>query len=213
MPQPDLLSKAVAGIDVSILCVEDFQLASGIQSKSVALSTLEFLEGLGIGKLSGSSLSFAAADRLKAATLCLERGCDIGMISSHLSWKDFEQLASEALKSFGYQTKTNVRFVKPRMEIDVVGVMNSLALVIDCKHWTHTNRSMISEYSRRQAVRTDRFVNSDRRIRQGVPIILTLQAEAVKFVERIPVVPIVQFRSFLQEMQAYLPEIHVVHRS
>jgi hypothetical protein len=213
MPNPDALCRALSGIDPSVRTLDEFQLATGIQSKSVARSVLEFFEGAGIGTLSGSAALFSTADRMKAAMLCLNRGCDIYHVSGQISWKDFERLTSEALKSFGYLTKTNVRFTRPRMEIDVIGLTSSLALVIDCKHWKHTNRSSISIHSKKQEARARRFVSADQRVRQAVPVILTLQAESIKYVEKIPIVPIAQLHSFLQETQSYMPEMCVISRS
>jgi hypothetical protein len=149
---------------------------------------------------------------MKAALLCIEQGCDIRDVSAAISWKDFEQLASVALKSFGYQTKTNVRFVRPKMEIDVVGILFSLALAIDCKHWRHTNSSSISRFSRKQVARAARLADSEHHIRV-VPLILTLQAESVKFVDKVPVVPIAQFRSFLADVHGHLQEMVVIDRT
>ncbi|HKU50591.1 MAG TPA: hypothetical protein VJP79_11615 [Nitrososphaera sp.] len=213
MPNPELLVRALAAIDPSVTSLDEFRAYSSIQSRSVAAGMLEYLAAAGIGRMSGGrSISFSAADRIAAAMLCIRNGCDIREVSTRISWRDFEQLASEALKSFGYHTRTNVLFVKPRMEIDVVGVRSFLALAIDCKHWKRSNRSSISQYSRKQAARTGRLVQTDPLVRQAIPLILTLHAESVKFVDRIPIVPVAQFRSFLEDMQAYLPEICIVGR-
>lgn len=179
----------------------------------MARSVVDFFAAAGIGRHSGTGISFSHADRMKAAMTCMQRGSDVHELSERISWKDFEQLAFESLKSFGYQTRTNVRFVKPRMEIDVVGIMSQLALAVDCKHWRHTNRSSILESSRKQAARASRLIERKSNIRKVIPIILTLNSESVKFVDRIPIVPIVQFSSFLQDMHAYLPEIHVISRA
>jgi hypothetical protein len=98
------------------------------------------------------------------------------------------------------------------MEIDVVGILSRLAIAVDCKHWRHTNRSSILESSRKQAARASRLVEGESRIRQVVPVILTLNSESVKFADGIPIVPIVQFRLFLQDLDAFLPEIRVISR-
>jgi hypothetical protein len=213
MPHPDLLCRAIAAVDPSVSSLDEFQAISGIQTRSVARSVVEFLAGSGIGVISRSIVSFSGTDRMRAAMLCIQHGCDIQRVSAQISWKDFERLASEALNSYGYRTRTNVRFVKPRMEIDVVAEHSSLALAIDCKHWKHTNASSISEYSRKQAARAHRLVEKESRITRAIPLILTLHAESVRFVDRIPVVPIAQFRSFLEEVQAYVAEIRVMTRA
>jgi hypothetical protein len=44
----------------------------------------------------------------------------------------------------------------------------------------------------------------------AVPILLTLHYEKVQFIDKVPVVPINKFESFLEDFQGYLPEIHVI---
>jgi hypothetical protein len=212
MPNPDLLCRALAAVDTSICSVEEFQALAGMQSRSVARSVLEFLAVSGIGEISRNDVAFSAADKMKAAMLCLHHGCDIQRVSAQISWKDFELLASEALKSYGYQTRTNVRFVKPRMEIDVVGIQGTVALAVDCKHWSHTNSSSISAYARKQAERARRLFENRSKVASAIPLVLTLRAESVKFVERIPVVPVAQLRSFLEDLHAYMPQIQMITR-
>lgn len=203
------MKKAFVAISPTVTSLDIFQRDSGIQSRRAAREIAEFYAASGIGTVAGSRISYSAADKIRAAMLCIKNGCGISEISTLLSWKDFEQLASTILTSCGYRTRTNVRFVKPRMEIDVVGTRFSLALIIDCKHWKHGNLSSISTYSRKQEARTVRFVKENH-VKQAVPLILTLHAESVKFVGGIPIVPITQFGSFITDMEAYLPEILVI---
>lgn len=190
--------------------LDKFRAAASLPSKQVARSIIEFFGRRGIGTVTDRGVSFCQTDRINAAILCLQQGADIHQVSLNVSWKDFEKLTSEILQSFGYTTRANVRFVRPRMEIDVVGIRSLQALVIDCKHWKSTNLSAISKHAKKQAIRTGRLAAEESRIRQALPIILTLQAESVKFVERIPIVPIALFRSFLSELDSYLPELFVI---
>jgi hypothetical protein len=157
-------------------------------------------------------MSFSPKDRLAAAALALESGCDPEQVSMHLSWKDFEQLAAGVLASLGYRTKTNVRFTKPRMELDVVGVSAGLAIAVDCKHWNRNNGSSIAQFCEKQARRVEELVRRDAKIQKGVPAILTLHAPRVRFVAGVPVVPVAQFRSFVIDMQGFMGEIRVVRQ-
>lgn len=213
MPNPDLLIRALAAIEPGVRSIDEFQIVSGIPSKRLARNVFEFFAAAGAARILASGVSFTPVDRLKAAIKCIQYGCDIGQVSTRISWRDFEQLASEVLKSFGYRTTTNVRFIRPRMEIDVVGIHSSTALAIDCKHWNHTNRSLISAYSRKQADRARRLVEREGVAKQAIPLILTLYSDSVKFVDRIPIVPVVQLRSFVADMHAYLDEIQIMRRS
>ena len=134
------------------MTLDSFQEACGISSKSVAKSALNYLKVNNIGSVSKNSVKFSGSDRIHAAVLALEMRCDIEQVSTYLSWKDFEKLASDLLRSFGYRTRSNVRFAKPRMEIDVVGTSSDgFTIAVDCKHWKRSNLSSISNFSQKQA--------------------------------------------------------------
>jgi hypothetical protein len=205
---PDLLVKALTAIQPETT-IQEFQAASGISSRSVAKGVLDFLASSGIGAVSKGSIKFAEADRLYTALLALQLGCDIERASVHLSWKDFERLASEVLASLGYRTQTNVRLTKPRMEIDVVGTSSGFAIAVDCKHWGRSSPSSIAAFSQKQAERAGRLLKADKKISQVVPVIMTLHASSISFVGGVPVVPVHKFKSFVMDVKGFLPEIYV----
>ena len=209
--RPALLFKVLAAIEAErIMTLDEFQAASGISSRSVAESMFDFLEVNNIGSISKSTIKFSGSDKLCAAVIALQKGYDIEQVSRYLSWKDFEKLASEMLRSFGYRTRTNVRLVKPRMEIDVVGTSSDgFAIAVDCKHWKRNTLSSISSFCQKQAARSERLLKCDRSISQVVPVVLTLHAESVTFVGKVPLVPIHRFRSFIMDVKGFLPEIYV----
>lgn len=204
---PDLLVKALAAIEPETT-LEEFQAASGIASRAVARGVLNFLACNNIGATGKSATKFSGSDRLYAAMLALQGGCDIERVSGCLSWKDFEKLASEALASFGYRTQTNVQLTRPRMEIDVVGVSSGFAIAVDCKHWRRSSMSSIEGFAEKQAARARRLIKQGR-ASQAVPVIMTLHAESVRFAGGVPVVPVHKFRSFVMDVKGFLPEIYV----
>lgn len=209
----DLLVKVLAAIEPEkVMTLDSFQQACAISSKSVAKSVLDYLQVNNIGSVSKNTVKFSGSDRIHAAVLALQmRGGDIEQVSTYLSWKDFEKLASEVLRSFGYRTWTNVRFAKPRMEIDVVGTSSDgFTIAVDCKHWKRSNLSSISNFSKKQAARAERLIKYEKTISQVVPVMLTLHAESVRFINAVPLVPIHKFRSFIMDVKGFLPEIYVV---
>jgi hypothetical protein len=205
---PDLLVKALAAMEPETT-PEKFQAASGIAGRSVAKSVLDFLASNDIGATAKGVIKFSGPDRLYAATLALQMGCDIEQVSGHLSWRDFEKLASEVLGSFGYRTQTNVQLTKPRMEIDVVGVSSGFAIAVDWKHWKRGSLSSMARFAKKQAARTERLLGHDSKISLAVPAIMTLHAESVRFAGGIPVVPVHKFKSFVMDVKGFLPEIYV----
>jgi hypothetical protein len=211
----DLLVKLLAAIEPEkVMTLASFQEACGISSKSVAKSALNYLKVNNIGSVSKNSVKFSGSDRIHAAVLALEMRGDIEQVSTYLSWKDFEKLASDLLRSFGYRTRSNVRFAKPRMEIDVVGTSSDgFTIAVDCKHWKRSNLSSISNFSQKQAARAERLIKYDETISQVVPVMLTLHAESVRFIGAIPLVPIHKFRSFIMDVKGFLPEMYVIASS
>ena len=211
----DLLIKVLAAMEPEKdMTFDSFQEACGISSTSVAKSVLDYLEVNNIGSVSKNTVKFSGSDRIRAGVLALQMRRDIEQVSIYLSWKDFEKLASELLRSFGYHTRTNVRFAKPRMEIDVVGTsLDGFTMAVDCKHWKRTSLSSISKFSQKQAARAERLIRHDKTISQVVPVLLTLHAESVRFIGAVPLVPIHKFRSFIMDVKGFLPEMYVASAS
>jgi hypothetical protein len=208
---PALLAKAVAGMAGQVT-LEEFCQASGIPGRSVAKDVAEFLLARGIGTSDRGMLRFSGRDRVEAAMFAIQAGCDPEQVSGSLSWKDFEGLASHVLSSLGYRACTNVRFSKPRMEIDVVGIDGAFAVAVDCKHWKRANPSAISTFCARQAARAQELVRKEPGIAQALPAVLTLHAERAAFVGGVPVVPVSKLGSFLADVRTFLPELRVVTR-
>ena len=208
---PELLVKALAAMHGSAT-VEEFHATSGIASRSVACDVLDFMLGQEIGSIKKGQVEFSGRDRLELADIALQAGCDMEQVSQHLSWKDFEGLASDVLSSLGYSTRTNVRFTKPSMEIDVVGIDAGFALSVDCKHWKRGNLSSISQFCSKQIARTQELLRRDKSISRAVPAVMTLHAERVRFAAGVPVIPVLKFRSFAVDAKGFLDQMTVIER-
>lgn len=215
---PVLLAKAIPSLYPQEITLEEFQVKSGFVSRTTAKDVLEYVvnNGIGIPTSTRNHYLFSKADRMKLAILALQRGCDIESISKSISWRDFEALTSEILGLYGYLTKTNIRLSKPtRIEVDVIGINNKLAIVADCKHWKRYSLSSISSYAEKQIERTKILFRAKRRTKQdkishAVPIILTLYSMDVEFINGVPIVPISKFKSFIEDVSLYLSEIQVI---
>ncbi|MGB8937483.1 MAG: hypothetical protein WCC17_20525 [Candidatus Nitrosopolaris sp.] len=209
---PALLAMAIPAISPNIT-LEVFQAKSGLIAKTTARSVLEYLVKRGIGKISRQRYSFSRADRMKVAILALQSGNDIETVSKYLTWQDFESFASDLLNLAGYVAERDLRFSKPiRMQIDVLGVNynSQLAIVADCKHWKRNDLSSLSSCAKRQAERTSKLLFHRRKISHAIPIILTLHAMDIAFVDGIPLVPVSKFNCFIDELPLYLSEIKVI---
>jgi Holliday junction resolvase-like predicted endonuclease len=159
--------------------------------------------------------------RLGLAIKAIELGADIENISNFLAWQEFEEMAAIALNKNGYVTKKNVRFKQngKRWEIDVVGCKKVIVICIDCKHWHHsihhsTLKKIVSAQIERVTAFSDSLPNPSIDIEcikwrnaKFVPAILSLIPGPSKFVDNVPVIPVLQLQDFLNQLPAHIESL------
>ncbi|HLE35007.1 MAG TPA: hypothetical protein VI698_03865 [Nitrososphaerales archaeon] len=204
-----LILKAIPIINEGSLSFDDFALATGLGRKT-STELVRMLARNEIGYVDSDFVSFDQLDKMRTAMLALKMGVDVEDLSGILGWKDFELLATNILDASGYVAHHGFRLKKPRMEIDIVGIKDGMALLIDCKHWKRSSPSEMARFASMQVKRAEAFVRASKQVRFAVPAILTLHLESITFADDVPVIPIVKLRSFLNEVQGYLNEIKVV---
>jgi len=150
-------------------------------------------------------------NKLKTALSAIKSGLPIEEASRDVDWKDFEGLVAEILESKNFEVIRNFRMRKPTMEIDVVGIHLGVAVLIDCKHWKRMTNSALEKIVQRQIDRVKHYVaNTDEVV--AAPVIVTLYQEETKFVSKVPIVPIIQFSSFIDEFYGNLEEIRTIEK-
>jgi len=150
-------------------------------------------------------------NKLKTALSAIKSGAPIEEASRDVDWKDFEGLVAEILESKNFEVIRNFRMRKPTMEIDVVGIHLGVAVLIDCKHWKRMTNSALEKIVLRQIDRVKHYVaNTDEVV--AAPVIVTLYQEETKFVSKVPIVPIIQFSSFIDEFYGNLEEIKTIEK-
>jgi len=150
-------------------------------------------------------------NKLKTALSAIKSGAPIEEASRDVDWKDFEGLVAEILESKNFEVIRNFRMRKPTMEIDVVGIHLGVAVLIDCKHWKRMTNSALEKIVLKQIDRVKHYVaNTDEVV--AAPIIVTLYQEETKFVSKVPIVPIIQFSSFIDEFYGNLEEIRTIEK-
>ena len=170
----------------------------------------EFIKNA-IGTKQDDFYYFEQGDKLKIAISLLERGFPIDEISIALDWKDFEGLTAEILSSKNFAVMKNMILTKPRMEIDVVGIRLGVAILIDCKHWKRYSMSSLSSVVKKQIERTRQYVaKTEGAI--AVPVIVTLYQDKVDFIENVPIVPIFQFSSFVDEFYGNIDQMKTIEK-
>jgi len=150
-------------------------------------------------------------NKLKTALSAIKSGAPIEEASRDVDWKDFEGLVAEILESKNFEVIRNFRMKKPTMEIDVVGIHLGVAVLIDCKHWKRMTNSALEKIVLKQIDRVKHYVaNIDEVV--AAPVIVTLYQEETKFVSKVPIVPIIQFSSFIDEFYGNLEEIRTIEK-
>ena len=198
----------ISGIIPGGISVMDF----AIVAKTDQITAQKILNELiknNIGKKEENIFNFSEGDRLKTAIFALEKGASIDEVAEKISWRDFEGLVAEILESKDFAAMRNVMLKNPRMEIDVVGVKLGVALLIDCKHWKRTTPSALNTIVQKQIERTKHYVASTEGA-MAIPVIVTLYQDEIDFINKVPIVPIFQFSSFVDEFYGNLDDMKQV---
>ena len=196
------------GIIPGGVSVEDFSAVTELNSIDSKTILDEFVKN-DIGSKQDDSYYFETSDKLKIAVALLEKGFPIDEISVALDWRDFEGLTAEILSSKNFAVIKNLILTKPRMEIDVIGIRLGIAILIDCKHWKRYSTSSLTNAVKKQIERTKKYVEKT----QGaiaVPVIVTLYQDKVNFIENVPIVPIFQFSSFIDEFYGNIDQMKTI---
>ena len=206
-------SKMITGLKGIIpggVSAKDFSAVTQMSEDESKSILEEFIKNQ-IGTKQGDFYYFEEGDKLKIAISLLEKGFPIDEISIALDWKDFEGLTAEILSSKNFAVMKNMILTKPRMEIDVVGIRLGVAILIDCKHWKRYSMSSLSSVVKKQIERTRQYVaKTEGAI--AVPVIVTLYQDQVDFIENVPIVPIFQFSSFVDEFYGNIDQMKTIER-
>ena len=205
-----LLVQGIGGVISGGISIEDFAVVTSTD-KNTAEKILDMLIQNGIGQTIGNLVNFDDGDKLKTALLAIKNGIPIEEVSRYIDWKDFEGLVAEILDSKHFDVLRNFRMTKPTMEIDVVGVRLGIALIIDCKHWKRLSHSALETIVVKQVERVKHYISNAKDV-IAAPVIVTLNQEETSFISRVPIVPILQFSSFIDEFYGSLEEIKTIEK-
>ena len=203
----------IKGMDAIIpdgIFIQDFAIVTDTNNQTTKKILDIFIKN-DIGKFDGDTVYFELGDKIKAAFLIIENGGQIEQVSEHLDWKDFEGLVAQILEEKGFATIKNMILTKPRMEIDVVGINHGIAMLIDCKHWKKLSQSSLNTIVEKQIKRVKHYVSKTNEA-IAVPVIVTLYHEQINFINRVPIVPIQQFSSFIDEFYGNLDKVKTIEK-
>ena len=202
--------QAISGVIPGGISTKDFA-AIISTDKNTAEKILDMLTQNGIGQTIGNLVNFEDGDKLKTALFAIKNGVPIEEVSRYIDWKDFEGLVAEILDSKHFDVLRNFRLTKPTMEIDVVGVRLGIALIIDCKHWKRLSHSALETIVVKQVERVKHYISNTKDV-IAAPVIVTLNQEETSFISKVPIVPILQLSSFIDEFYGSMEEIKTIEK-
>ena len=205
-----LIIRGIRAIIPGGISEHDFSVASEMDEFSAKELLQIFLQN-GIGILDENIVEFQNSDRIKASIFAIRNGATIEDVSEFLSWQNFEELVSRVLDENGFIVQKNLILTKPRMEIDVVGVKLGISILIDCKHWKRMTQSALNDIVNKQVERVKRYVEKTEST-SAIPVIVTLHQEKVNFVNKVPIVPVMQLSSFLDEFYGNLDKMKTIEK-
>lgn len=142
-------------------------------------------------------------EKLAGLALC-SRGENVELVSRHLSWRDFEGFCTEVLRSKGYVVRENVVLRRPRAQVDVYAMSDSLSLAIDCKHWARVPGYLtLARLIEAQKARARRLRDTLDRAGPIAPVIVLVADGGARFVDGGAVVPIYALGDFLSNVEAF----------
>lgn len=198
------------GIISGGISVQDFSVVTKMNLDDSQIILDEFIKN-DIGKKENDWYYFENGDKLKITIALLEKGLPIDEIAIALDWRDFEGLTAEILSSKNFAVIKNMILTKPRMEIDVIGIRLGVAILIDCKHWKRYSQSALSTAVKKQIDRTKKYVSKTPGA-IAVPVIVTLYHDKINFIDNVPIVPIFQFSSFVDEFYGNLDQMKTIEK-
>ena len=205
-----LIIRGIRAIIPGGVSEHDFSVASEMDEFSAKELLQIFLQN-GIGVLDENIVDFQNSDRIKASIFAIRNGATIEDVSEFLSWQDFEELVSRILDENGFHIQKNLILTKPRMEIDVVGIKLGISILIDCKHWKRMTQSALNDIVEKQVERVKSYVQKTEST-SAIPVIVTLHQEKVNFVNQVPIVPIMELSSFLDEFYGNLDKMKTIEK-
>ena len=205
-----LIIRGIRAIIPGGVSEHDFSVATQMDEFSAKELLQIFLQN-GIGVLDENIVDFQNSDRIKASIFAIRNGATIEDVSEFLSWQNFEELVSRVLDENGFHIQKNLILTKPRMEIDVVGIKLGISILIDCKHWKRMTRSALNDIVEKQVERVKSYVQKTEST-SAIPVIVTLHQENVDFVNQVPIVPIMELSSFLDEFYGNLDKMKTIEK-
>ena len=184
----------------------------------VADEMLKKLSDTGLIRYRDRLIDVSLNQRVRMAVRAVELGADPERVCGVLEWNEFEEIAARAFEVNDFMVKRRFRFkwAGRRWEVDVLGCKEPLVACVDCKHWHRGwRRSAIMKVVEAQVERTQALAEAFPRLHEKVgltnwkkvvlvPMVLSMFPSPFKFYNNVPIVPVLQLQSFLNDLPALI---------
>lgn len=192
--------KLLGGIRPGVISVRELSTRIGVGEATLE-EALRDLESHDLLSFDGDVVGVTGRTKPLLAAYLHGAGAGLQELSRQLSWREFEELATDALTACDYQATRTFRMRKPTREIDVIGVHSGFAVAFDCKHWGRVSRSALATAGERQVQRCRQYLSTLTARGLGVshvmPAILVLAEPGFGRVDGIAVVAVDKVFSFI----------------
>jgi len=166
----------------------------------------------------GLNRELCVKSRVKFALELIRLGSDVERVALSLDWRDFEELISECLIMNNYLIIKNLRFGVKRNEVDVIGVntASSIAVVVDCKHWSpgyskkgklisvcREHRRKVEELSSQCSSLMGTYLQLAK-AKYLIPVVVTLTDVIRGYFNGVFIVPIYRFNDYIVNINYYV---------
>ena len=206
---PKIILKILSYLKGGSFAMQDITEGTGIPYQTI-LEVLEpFIEQGYMKRKNGNFVSSEGAI-ISLAVQAIKDGASFNEVFNIVRWQDFENFIEMILSEYGYKTFRNYRLKKPRIEVDILALRKSYALLIDCKQWHKIlGPSNLSSIVTRQVERAKIILSHDKKLLKGiilVPVIVTLFPSNQKYFNGVPIVSCDVLKSFVSEVDGRLNE-------
>lgn len=187
---------------------------SEIEKNTLEVFEIDELEHRGLINVSIDKIRVDHNQRLRIFEEALKLNSDPEKLSEHLNWHEFENLIVQIFEKNNYTGYHSLIFKdsSQKFQIDVLGIVRNNIFCIDCKHWSyHGGIGTIKTVVHKQIERTERLsLNLDSHtsklgLRHNnsyflLPIVIVLPDIEIRFVDNVPVIPILRVEDFLYSL-------------
>ena len=145
-----------------------------------------------------------AGPRVLRAMIAIEAGVPPDFVARYLNWKDFETFCAGLMAAKGFGVTPDLRLKRPRAQVDILARSSTIALIVDCKHWSRERGpSGLAALMEKQKARAALVRRAMKEVEPMAVVLLSLVEERPRYLNGGAIVPVRALGDFLDNLHAY----------